>query len=88
MDEKDIQKAFDDNICQTAECTGLSYETFKRIVEYGYNLAMKGAVDGTIEGEWRKQEDAPYEVYAVSDELDMSQYHMGDKVKLAIFKNK
>ena len=86
INENEIKKAFIDNSCHIAECTGLAYDAFKRIVEFGYNLAIKDSVDGDIEGNWRNQEDAPYEVYAVSDELDLSQYHIGDKVKLVIIK--
>lgn len=41
MNEKEIERAFLDNDCRIAECTGLAYAPFKRIVEFGYNLALK-----------------------------------------------
>ncbi len=36
-----IEKAFLDNVCGVAECTGLSFSTFKRIAEYFYNIGKE-----------------------------------------------
>ena len=41
MNEREIERAFLDNDCKIAECTGLTYAPFKRIVEFGYKLALK-----------------------------------------------
>lgn len=38
LDESKIERAFLDNYCKVADCTGLSYSTFKRIAEYFYKL--------------------------------------------------
>lgn len=36
-----IEEAFLDNRCRVAECTGLSYSTFKRIAEYFYDMGRQ-----------------------------------------------
>lgn len=41
LDEDIIKKAFIENHCGVAECTGLSYSTFKRIAEYFYNIGKE-----------------------------------------------
>ena len=65
--------------------------TFSDAIIYGINWQKqqmeKEAVEGYIEGNWREQEDAPYELYAISDELDSTKYKIGDKVKLIILKD-
>ena len=38
LDESIIERAFLDDHCKVATCTGLSYSTFKRIAEYFYKL--------------------------------------------------
>ena len=65
-------------------------KSFDAGIKEGYRRCreqmMKEAVEGDIEGNWREQEDAPYELYATSDELDSTKYKIGDKVKLIILK--
>ena len=40
LDNK-IEEAFLENVCDVAECTGLSYSTFARIAKYFYTLGQK-----------------------------------------------
>ena len=36
-----IEEAFLENRCGVAECTGLSYSTFKRIADYFYSMGRE-----------------------------------------------
>ena len=47
---------------------------------------MKDAIEGFIEVEMGRQENKPYDVYAVSDSLDTTKFKIGDKVKVIIIK--
>lgn len=44
LDNK-IEEAFLENVCDVAECTGLSYSTFARIAKYFYNEGKKDTLE-------------------------------------------
>lgn len=48
---------------------------------------LSTAVDGVIVGNWRNQEDAPYELYAESYGLDLTKFKAGERVKIIIIKD-
>lgn len=58
--------ALEDNPMELAFSKGF----FRGTVWKEKQLLSKNSVDGEISGEWRNQESEPYELYAVSDELD------------------
>lgn len=69
----------------TCPCEECLIKTFKAGAEW---IARQGiTVEGDIEGNWRNQEDAPYEIYVTSDCLPKdTEFKFGDKVVVQIRK--
>ena len=54
--------------------------------KYAEEKLMKDAVEGTIMGDIPSQSSKPSCVYAESEDLDVTKYHIGDRVKMLILK--
>lgn len=77
-----MEKHNETGICDGCENVKLS---FKAGAEW---MAGQGiTVEGDIEGNWRNQEGAPYEIYVTSDCLPKdTEFKFGDKVVVQIRK--
>lgn len=54
--------------------------------KYAEEKLMKDVVEGTIMGDIPSQSAEPSCVYAESEDLDVTKYHIGDRVKMLIIK--
>ena len=82
--EEEIHRYFKE--LEKSDCISNTRRLAKHFTEWQKQKMEKEAVEGQIEGDWREQEDAPYELYATSDELTSTKYKIGDKIKLIILK--
>ena len=79
---KYVAETYKEGVTHTAEFLEkqIEYWVFQYRWRYGE------IVNGDIEGDIRSQEDEPYQIYAVSDNLDLKKYKIGDKIQMFIFK--